>query len=79
MVPELMVTPREVAGSKGTRTDYSFLYHNPEGVTKREQILNALYGQGLRGGKDQLAVRYPRSGNSWDRAHAEIPATLVKT
>ena len=77
--PESMVTPRQVADFKGTRTDYSCLYHDPEGVTKREQILNALYGHGLRGGEDQLAVRYPRSGISWDGAHSEAPATPVTT
>ena len=49
-------------------------YHDPEGVTKREQILKALYGHGLRGGENQLAVRYPRGGNSWDGAHRETPA-----
>ena len=37
------------------------LYHDPEGEAKREQILNALYGHGLRGGEDQPASRYPRS------------------
>ena len=64
---------------QGYENRLSFLYHDPEGVTKREQILNSLYGHGLRGGEEQPAVSDLRRGSSWDGAHAETPATLVKT
>ena len=40
-------------------------------MTKQEQVLNTLYCHCLRGGEDQLAVRYPRSLNSWDGDHAD--------
>ena len=36
------------------------VYHNPEGVTKREQGPDRLLGFLLRGGKNQLVVQVPK-------------------
>ena len=57
------------------------VYHKPEEVTKREQILNILYGHSLRGDEEQLVIQVPKKWNhvGWSPCWDHCKNTLVKT
>ena len=52
-----------VCGLRGYEIWLLLVYHDPEGVTNREQILDVLFGLHLRRGEDQPVVQVPKKTN----------------